>query len=254
MPASTGASHGRAGGRLSVGARASRALKQAPLVRVVAAAPPPPKRQKLTPAAAQPPPPPSPTSQALLTARVTAQAFAAAGGHSPQTSKLLQASALAATAAVLAVQSTQPGAQLLQQPASSTATPLPPASQLSAAPAPSSAAASAAPTRAASPAPSLFGNKRGAAIVVKPKASYAARKTYDFEDVCHVGAQLKSGKLNKRDLDKRDEDGELVHLVPRTTAAMTTTAPASKRAKQGERQHASTSRREQASERASVRA
>ena len=215
MPASTGAAHGRTGGRLSAGARASRALKQAPLVRVVAAAPPPPKRQKLTPAAAQPPPPPSPTSQALLTARVTAQAFAAAGGHSPQTSKLLQASALAATAAVLAVQSTQPGAQLLQQPASSTATPLPPASQLSAAPAPSSAAASAAPTRAASPA--LFGNKRGTAIIVKPKATYSARSAYDFEEICTIGAQLASGKLKKTDLDKRDEHGELVHVVPRTT-------------------------------------
>ena len=59
--------------------------------------------------------------------------------------------------------------------------------------------------------------RRGDTYEVQAKASYGARKTYDFSEIVAIAKQLESGKLQKADLDKRDKDGNLLYKVPRTT-------------------------------------
>ena len=68
------------------------------------------------------------------------------------------------------------------------------------------------------PPPALVGQKRGALLIVQPQASYAARREYDFADVCRIGDAIEKEEMNERDLDDVDPaTGQLVHGIPRST-------------------------------------
>jgi hypothetical protein len=73
------------------------------------------------------------------------------------------------------------------------------------------------PAQPAPAASALGGSKRGAQVIVQPSTTYAAGATYDFDDVVAVARKLDAGELQPVDLEKRDDDGNLLHKVPRKT-------------------------------------
>ncbi|KAL1512100.1 hypothetical protein AB1Y20_005371 [Prymnesium parvum] len=49
----------------------------------------------------------------------------------------------------------------------------------------------------------------------KPRVSYAARKWYDFQDVCRLGSMIESGEIREgQELHEKDEEQRPKHKVP----------------------------------------
>ena len=67
------------------------------------------------------------------------------------------------------------------------------------------------------PPPALESGRRGALVVVQPKAEYGAGKTYGWSDVVAGGQMLLAGKLKLSNLDEKLPNGALKYKVPRTT-------------------------------------
>jgi hypothetical protein len=63
----------------------------------------------------------------------------------------------------------------------------------------------------------LSSGRRGELVVVQPSATYAAGKSYFWDDVVAVARLLEGGKITLKDLDKKKPDGDLLYRVPRTT-------------------------------------
>jgi hypothetical protein len=72
-------------------------------------------------------------------------------------------------------------------------------------------------TTPAAPVPTVGGHTRGQLVVVKPTAQYRAGIDFDFADICRLGLLIEEGKMRKVELDIRNPDGSLVHMVPRGT-------------------------------------
>lgn len=59
--------------------------------------------------------------------------------------------------------------------------------------------------------------RRGEKFEVTMQGRYGAGNVYDWSDVVSVCERIEAGKLMLRELDDRDEAGNLVHKVPRST-------------------------------------
>ena len=195
MP-TTGASRGREGGRIGAGVRASKALANAPRVRVVGTLSKAAGKQRASEAMApQPARTETFSAEALKRAMEAAKAAAESMGITPSKHVAVMASAVAGVMAV------QP------QPAGCKAG--------------SSSAPRVAPSPIRAPtieeAQSLSGHGRGQLVIVKPAAQYTARKEYEFDDVCALGSKLLAKTLVVADLSKKNADGSWLHHIPRTT-------------------------------------
>ena len=215
--ASTGASNGRVGGRLSGGTRARKALHAASRVRVVGPV-------AKTPGGGS-------GAVSALVGALDMDPLAAASaavlkmgqmlGLSPNSMKQSSQVALAAVAAAQAVGGSAAAAtspaleQLPSVPASAKGK----GRALLAAPTPAVVTFPKKKVRAAdTPATGLCGGKRGQLVAVQPKSSYAAGKTYNWDDVVAVGTLIASGKIKGMvELDEKLKDGSLKYKVPRTT-------------------------------------
>ena len=208
----TGAQHGRAGGKLSGGARCARALQQAPKVKAIAVVPAATAKRKADE--------PSIAPQRLCTealshsATAAANAIAAAAGVSPEIAQLIQAGALAAIAASQHL----PAASASSASAASLPLRLPaPSPQQAPVITPAKPATGFTSGTSQPSSTSLTGHTRGTLVLVKPKAQYGSRRLFDFTDICKLGEKIRVGMVAESDLRKTNADGTPLLVIPRTT-------------------------------------
>ena len=206
----TGKETARAAGKLSVGSRASTALKKVPTVKVLGLAaprkgtyPPSPLRVRNPPAE-----PYASPSQAVAAAAASAAAESAIAsfGYSPTTAGIMRGvAAAAASAAVAAVRSLKRPVTMVE-------------AEAAAAPA-AMGGGGRQRMRLAPPskATALPAAPRGTALIVVPSTSYGAGTDYFWEDVVAVARLLQSKKITSTDLRKKTADGTLLHRVPYST-------------------------------------
>jgi len=158
------------------------------------------------------------TANAASCAASVAASLATTAGVTPEIAALMQATALAAVAAV----QSQPGAAAA---ASSSTAPAPSAKARGKRKVPAAASSSGAsrsrdlpPPLHATPAPvSLTGHRRGTEVVSKVQSSYGARKSYSFDDVCSICEKFRAGVYTNPDLRKLNADGSHFFSIPRAT-------------------------------------
>ena len=206
MPSSTGASHGKLGGRLSGGSRASTRLAKMPVVRVQGVVAP-----STTPST------PAPFSAPAEAAQAAASEMIQLFEFSPGTCKKAMIVAGTAAAAAVSAYSQHLSVQRMQLSSSGSGLSANARGKLPVAAVPMPEADDDEEVEAQRPAPSLTGHARGTLVVVKPKSTYGAGTDYTFTTVCALGQKLRDGKLKMSDFDKKKVNGQLVHAVPRTT-------------------------------------
>ena len=197
----TGAQNGRAGGRLSGGVRAAKALAVAPRVRVVAEGSRPSKRARRDEPMATPTPV---TLGELTAAKGHAQAMAESLGLSPNSTKIMVASALGTFAG---------SAMAAKAPAAAAVT----STRVGKQPVRAEPQAMAGASSSASEPLSLKGRPRGSQVVVQVAAEYGARKVYTFSDVCALATRIMAGTVMVADLRQKNTDGAWTYGIPRST-------------------------------------
>ena len=202
MSASTGASFGRYGGRSGSGSRLRASLDKAVRVRVLEA-PETSQRKKRAHTHREP----AVDDLVRLAEQASAAATAAA-----EAAQAAIAAAAAAGGTVSSSQAVRTGQK--EQRAAAHAALKPRANGAA-----GTKHKPGAHAQVASKSRKLSDGKRGARVIVVPRATYGARKTYTFEDVCTQGAQIASGKMSLNASDSVDENGDRIYPVPKATMA-----------------------------------
>ena len=204
MSGTTGAAFGRAGGRLSGGSRAQKALRATARVKFIGPASTDGHRRSSSGGSTAPPR----ASQAGMSATMHLDGLEALSVLAEQAA----AAAAAAAEAYAAAQKNQSGS----------------ANQAQGAPPPKSAAKAkralaAARTPSTNQKKSKAGGglpsevKRGEQFVIQVTSRNAANNDYTWEDVCELGARIKAKEVKVSRCDNVDENGDRIYKVPKSS-------------------------------------